>query len=100
MRGLLAAAVAETVLVSWRDLHQDHIPPLPSDYVAVAILYGGLALFPETASTFTSLVGWGFVLATFLNLWNPANPMTVGTPAPKDLTRQQAPGFVGPLPSS
>ena len=98
MRGLLTAALAESVLVSWRDLHQERIPPLPSDYVAVAILYGGLALFPESASTFTSLVGWGFVLATFLNLWNPASPLTLA-PKNQDLTRSQAPGFVGPLPS-
>ena len=80
MRGLLAAALTETVLVSWRDLKVSRIPPPPSDFVAVAVIYGGLALLPESASTFTSLVGWGFVVATWLNLWDPARPVSL-TPA-------------------
>lgn len=85
MRGLLAAALVETVLITWRDLSQEKIPPPPSDYVAVAIIYGGLALFPTSASTFTSLFGWGMVVATFLELWDPANPTHLATftaPAP------------------
>lgn len=85
MRGLLAAALAETALVTWRDLKVDKMPPPPSDYVSVAVIYGGLALFPEGASQVTSLFGWGLVLATFLNFWNPAAPWNLvksGTVAP------------------
>lgn len=74
MRGLLLAALVEAGIISWRDLSKDAMLPLPSDYVAVAIYFGGLSLLPESASTFTSLMGWGMVLATFLGLFDPTNP--------------------------
>jgi hypothetical protein len=73
-RGLFAAALVESGLITWRDVSQTKIPPPPSDYVAVAIIFGGLSLFPESAGSFPSLVGWGFVAATFLNLWSPSSP--------------------------
>lgn len=73
-RGLFAAALVESAIITWRDISQTKVPPPPSDFVAVAIIYGGLALFPDTAGNFPSLVGWGFVAATFLNLWSPATP--------------------------
>jgi hypothetical protein len=73
-RGLFAAAMVESGIITWRDISQTKVPPPPSDYVAVAIIFGGLALLPESAGSFPSLVGWGFVIATFLNLWSPATP--------------------------
>jgi hypothetical protein len=84
MKGLLAAALAETVLISYRDVKQNHILPLPSNYVSVAVVYGALGLLPDSASNVSAAVGWGLVLATFLNLWKPAgnqiNPSAVATP--------------------
>jgi len=68
MRGLLLAALVEASLITWRDLSKQKVMPLPSDYVAVAILYGGLGLLPAQASGAASLIGWGIVVATFLNL--------------------------------
>jgi hypothetical protein len=73
-RGLLAAALVEVALVTYRDLSANKVLPPPSDYVAVAIIFGGLGLVPESGSQFASLTGWGFVVATFLNLWSPATP--------------------------
>jgi len=80
LRGLLAAALVEAGLVTYRDLSAQKVPPPPSDYVAIAIIFGGLSLFPPSASQFTSLVGWGFVVATFLNLWSPATPTKLAVP--------------------
>ena len=80
MRGLLAAALVETILVTYRDLSQEKVLPPPSDYVAVAIIYGGLSLFPPSGQNFAALVGWGFVVATFLNLWSPATPTKLAVP--------------------
>lgn len=74
MRGLLLAAMTEAAIITWRDLSSEKVLPMPSDYAAVAIFYGGLGLLPTQAEGLASLVGWGIVLATFLNLWNPANP--------------------------
>lgn len=74
MRGLLLAALVEAGIITWRDLSSLNMLPLPSDYVAVAIFYGGLAFFPESASGFVNVLGWGIVIATAFNLWNPTNP--------------------------
>lgn len=79
-KGLFAAALVESALITWRDISTTKVPPPPSDYVAVAIIFGGLALFPDTSGNFPSLVGWGFVVATFLNLWSPATPTKLAVP--------------------
>lgn len=79
-RGLFAAALVESGLITWRDISTTKVPPPPSDYVAVAIIFGGLALFPDTSGNFPSLVGWGLVVATFLNLWSPATPTKLAVP--------------------
>jgi hypothetical protein len=80
VRGLLAAALVESVLVTYRDLSAQKVAPPPSDYVAVAIIFGGLALLPPSASTFASVTGWGLVVATFLNFWSPATPTKLAVP--------------------
>jgi hypothetical protein len=80
VRGLLAAALVEAGIVTYRDLSANKVLPPPSDYVAVAIVFGGLSLFPESASGFTSLFGWGIVLATWLNLWSPQTPTKLAVP--------------------
>jgi hypothetical protein len=79
-RGLFAAALVESALVTWRDVSQTKVPPPPSDFVAVAIIYGGLALIPQSGERFASVVGWGFVVATFLNLWSPSSPIKLAMP--------------------
>lgn len=79
-RGLFAAALVESAIITWRDISETKVPPPPSDFVAVAIIYGGLSLFPPSAGNFPSLVGWGFVAATFLNLWSPASPVKLAVP--------------------
>ena len=80
MRGLLLAAMTEAALVTWRDVSSAKVLPMPSDYAAVAIFYGGLGLLPAQAEGFASLVGWGMVLATFLKLWDPTNPTKLVLP--------------------
>ena len=83
MKGLLAAALAESAVISYRDLKTVKMPPPPSDFVAVAVIYGGLALLPDSASTVAGMFGWGLVVATLLNLWSPANPLGRKAAAPK-----------------
>jgi hypothetical protein len=80
VRGLLAAALVEAGIVTYRDLSATKVLPPPSDYVAVAIVYGGLSLFPDSGARFAAVVGWGIVLATFLNLWNPTTPTKLAVP--------------------
>ena len=82
VRGLMGAAMVETALVTWRDVAKQKVPPPPSDYVAVAIIYGLLGLLPESGQGFANVVGWGFVVATLLNFWTPSNPTKVGQTSP------------------
>ena len=82
-RGLFAAALVESAIVTWRDISQTKVPPPPSDFVAVAIIYGGLSLLPASGEKFAILVGWGFVVATFLNFWNPTTPTKLAVPGGK-----------------
>jgi hypothetical protein len=79
-RGLFSAALVESAIITWRDISGTKIPPPPSDYVAVAVIFGALSLFPDSAGSFPALVGWGLVVATFLNLWTPQSPTKLALP--------------------
>lgn len=77
---LLAPALAETVLITWRDVKNgsnvdNPIPhfPLPSQYVSVVIVFGALSLFPESAARLAAVIGWGLVVATALNAFTPGS---------------------------
>lgn len=108
---LLTAFFAETAIVSYRAYHNGiSIPaqapinvPIPAQYTSVVIAFGALALIPGEGARVAGAIGWGLVVATLLNLWSPAGKaaqttakQTTKTP---DLTRSQAPNFMGPLPS-
>jgi hypothetical protein len=80
-KGMVAAFLAESALISWRDLHNDKILPPPSDYVGAAISFGILGLAPDAWGPLTAVMGWGLVLATFLNLWNNQTPLNLTTKA-------------------
>lgn len=144
MTGLLSAFFAQIVIISYREYAGSGVAggginkpaqapigaPLPSAYTAPIIVYGALALVPGQGQRIAGMIGWGFVVATLLNLWDPsgkvnapgsqlapgasANPSVTAAPgnpygiaagatpaaAGGDYTRTQAPGFMGPLPSS
>jgi len=75
---LLYPALAEVALITYRDVKNgsnvnNPIPhfPIPSQYVSVILVYGGLSLLPESADRLGALIGWGFVVATALNVWTP-----------------------------
>lgn len=75
--GVLSAAMVETAVIAFRDVKNEHLLPVPGELAAVAIIFGLLALFPDSAKPFPAVVAWGFVVATFLNLWNPATPLNL-----------------------
>ena len=77
MGGLFAAWLAEVGIVTWRDLtnktpgHTIKGLPIPADYLATILIFGGLGLVPKDnpgAARAASLAGWAFVLATLLNV--------------------------------
>jgi len=75
---LLYPILAETALITYRDVRNksnvdNPIPhlPLPSQYVSVVLVYGGLSLLPKSFDRLTAVFGWGIVVATALNLFTP-----------------------------
>jgi hypothetical protein len=102
MSSLTAAFLAELVIITYRNIKQGNtakypLPmPLPADYAAGIIVYGGLGIFAhvsDDAAKLAGLVGWGLVVATAMNLFaktstgapatNPATgaPIVAGTAA-------------------
>ena len=86
MNGVVNAAIAETIVISYRDMRNGNnvdnpIPhfPMPSQYASVIIIYGALGFMSEKAQPVASLIGWGFVLATVLNLWKPGGKVKATT---------------------
>lgn len=72
---IVTPAIVETALVTIRGVFaksaaSNPVPhlPLPSEYLDVAVVYGILALVPERFSRVASMVGWGYVVATGLNM--------------------------------
>jgi hypothetical protein len=47
--------------------------PLPSLYTSGIIVYGGLAVLPRSLDPVPAVIGWGLVVATFLNLYTPGS---------------------------
>lgn len=80
MTGLLSAFVAEVTLITYRCYHQKNFTvgqgdppfgaPIPATYSAPILVYGTLGLVSGRGAPVATLLGWGFVVATFLNLWN------------------------------
>ena len=82
MNTLLAAFFVEVGLITYRSVSQGgtKIPtaapipaPLPSLYTSAILVYGGLALLPNALAPVPALIGWGFVVATFLNVFTPGS---------------------------
>jgi hypothetical protein len=84
--GLFAAFFFETGLITYRAVTQGQVvtrkgkqstaplpAPLPSLYTSAIIIYGVLGLAPQSLAPLPALVGWGFVVATFLNLYTPGS---------------------------
>ena len=93
MSSLLLAGLIELGLITYRDIHgsakETHTVaglPLPADYVAVAVLYGGLSFASGGAQTPAALLAWGITLATFLAMWDPSNPAHLSMPQAGFLT--------------
>jgi len=75
---LLSAWLAEVILITYRGaankaFTNNPVPglALPSEYVSTFIIYGALAFVPGEGQKVATAFGWGLVVATFLNLWNP-----------------------------
>lgn len=103
MKPIVAAAIAETIVITYRDIkngsNKDNpIPhlPIPSQYTSVVLIYGALAFAPEVASNVAGMIGWGFVVATVLNLWTPGGSVKLATANASAPTSSPPPSTVSP----
>jgi hypothetical protein len=83
--------MAELVIITLRNAKsgaKDNVAgfPLPADYLATFAIFGVLGSLPESASTFATVTGWGYVVATFLHFVDPTLQKTTvpgtATPSP------------------
>lgn len=85
MDSLVWPWVTEIAFISYRDVTQNKParPPLPSEFLATFVVFGGLTLVAQANTRVASLMGWGFVIATALNVFNPQaqNRKTLLNPA-------------------
>jgi hypothetical protein len=102
---MLASWATEIVLITLRDLQisppgitwksqGNRIGPLPApgDYLATFVIWAPLSFLADTkAAPVAEAIGWAYVLATLLNLFNPSNPLSTGTSTPT----QPAAGHTG-----
>lgn len=98
MTGLVTAWLTEVVLITYRASKKGssngtaQVPfPRPGLYAGSFLIYGALGLLPNSAGSFAALVGWGIVVATFLNLYNPL-PSATAIPTVATKGQQNAVG--------
>lgn len=74
--------MVEVGLITYRSVTQGGVKtptaaplkaPLPSNYTSAIFVFGGLALLPKSLAPLPALIGFGFVAATFLNVFTPGS---------------------------
>lgn len=96
--GLLSAWAVQSGIVTWRAFKRDQRAPLPSEFVAVFILFGTLGLLAEVPNMkgTAAVTGWGIVLASAFSLVPEAVPgsgqLNGGKARPNPLTPNPASG--------
>lgn len=74
MNGVTTAWIAQLIIITYRDLkpgstHNIGGLPLPADYLASFAIFGALGLIGGDAAKPAGVAAWGFVIASFLNLF-------------------------------
>lgn len=87
MNSVILPWLVEVGIITYRDFKKgspDNVGglPLPADYFATFVIFGALSLFTGGAEKPATLAAWGYVIATFLNLFDPTlNKTSSGTQA-------------------
>ena len=87
MNSVILAALIEVGIITYRiirnDLDRIGNLPLPGEYLSVIIFFGvlmfGADSSSEGAKKVSTLIAWGMVIATFMNLQLPGLPKTSKT---------------------
>ena len=86
MGPVVFAGLTEAGIITWRDFKNGRTIlglPVPGDYLAVFIVFGGLFMLASTQNgkNLAGVMGWGLVVATALNVINPTFVKSAGPQA-------------------
>lgn len=73
--GLMATAVVEIGLISYRSVRTHARGPLPSELLAVVGVWGALSMFSSVLPEAMTAIGVGLVVATALPLFSSLDPL-------------------------
>lgn len=76
--GTTVAWAAEVGVIAWRDWRNNKRFPYPSEVLATFVIFGLLSLLPDSTDPLGPLFGFGIVIATLLNAFDPTK---LGAPA-------------------
>lgn len=107
MNGVTSAWLAQIFIMSWRSWRRNKGLPYPYELVASFVIFGVLDVIhgAESARSITSVLAWGFVVASFMNMFpksgtaqalNSTQPLLVKTPAPTTTTQAQPLYYIQP----
>lgn len=75
---LMLPWLAELILITFRgftkktkEVHPVSFLPVPADFTATFIVFGALAFIPGQWQRPATIFGWGVVIATAFNVWDP-----------------------------
>lgn len=77
--GALTAWLAAAGLQVYRDIHNEHRPPMPGEFVGSAVLFGSLAVLSTVNSQLAGTLAWGFLLSVALQAGGPQQLMANGS---------------------
>lgn len=97
MSPVAAPWIAQLVLMSWRSVKRDKRPPLPSEVLASFVFFGTVSLIGNSQPRIASVLGWGIVVATGLNLFPEAVAPNFGGGNSVAATTPSGPSAVRPI---
>jgi hypothetical protein len=79
MSGLLSAWLVSMGILSWKQVTQEHEPPVPGSLVAVSLVFALLGIVGEWNSGVAALTGWGLVTAQAISYAKNKSTTTANT---------------------
>lgn len=70
MNPIVTPWIAEVVILSVRSVRRDKRPPLPSEFAATFVIFGGASLIAGKFQQPAVLFSWGIVIASLFNLFD------------------------------
>lgn len=80
--GVLTAWAVAAGIQIYRDVKENHQPPLPSEFIASGAIFGVLGLLDAPTRGTAGVIAWGLLLAIVLQAGGPSKLVTGGSTLP------------------